>query len=88
MISAKAADEKLLTVSASPHVRSATTSRMIMLDVIISLCPALIASVLIFGIGAWLIIQGEFTLGSLTTIASYFNMLQDPINFFMWLGER
>ena len=52
MISAKAADEKLLTVSASPHVRSATTSRMIMLDVIISLCPALIASVLIFGLRA------------------------------------
>ncbi|MBQ4101329.1 MAG: ATP-binding cassette domain-containing protein [Oscillospiraceae bacterium] len=47
-----------------------------------------ITSVLIFGLGAWFIINGQFTLGALTTIASYFSMLEDPINFFMWLGER
>jgi electron transport complex protein RnfD len=38
-----------LTVSSSPHVRSAETTTGIMLDVIISLLPALIASVIIFG---------------------------------------
>lgn len=38
-----------LTVSASPHVRSAETTTGIMLDVIISLIPALAASVWLFG---------------------------------------
>lgn len=52
MIPAKVADDKMLTVSASPHVRSKDTSRRIMLDVILALCPALIASVLLFGLRA------------------------------------
>ena len=52
MIPVKPAEEKMLTVSASPHVRSSTTSIRLMLDVIISLCPALIASVIIFGLRA------------------------------------
>ncbi len=52
MIQTKTAEEKMLTVSASPHVRSSTTSVRLMLDVIISLCPALIASVIIFGLRA------------------------------------
>lgn len=38
-----------LTVSASPHVHSLDTSSGIMLDVIIALIPALVASVFIFG---------------------------------------
>ena len=38
-----------LNVSASPHVRSKATTTGIMLDVIIALCPALIASVVLFG---------------------------------------
>lgn len=38
-----------LTVSASPHVRSAETTTGIMLDVIIALIPALAASVWLFG---------------------------------------
>lgn len=38
-----------LTVSASPHFRSKTTTRGIMLDVIIALVPALIASAVLFG---------------------------------------
>ncbi|MEG1244244.1 MAG: RnfABCDGE type electron transport complex subunit D, partial [Oscillospiraceae bacterium] len=42
-------DRKKLTVSASPHVRSLETSSGIMLDVIIALIPALVASVFIFG---------------------------------------
>lgn len=38
-----------LTVSASPHVRSGATTKGIMLDVIIALLPALVASVFLFG---------------------------------------
>ena len=41
--------EKKLTVSASPHIRSAATTTGIMLDVIIALIPSLIAAVAIFG---------------------------------------
>lgn len=40
---------KKLTVSASPHLRSSKTTRGLMLDVIIALCPTLIAAVFIFG---------------------------------------
>lgn len=40
---------KKLVVSASPHLRSTQTTTRIMLDVIISLIPALIASVIFFG---------------------------------------
>lgn len=40
---------KKLVVSASPHLRSKTTTTKIMLDVIIALIPALIASVIFFG---------------------------------------
>lgn len=38
-----------LTVSISPHIFSKRTTRNIMLDVLISLCPAFIAGVIIFG---------------------------------------
>ena len=42
-------DNSVLLVSPSPHVRAKHTTRSIMLDVIIALCPALVASVMIFG---------------------------------------
>ena len=38
-----------LFVEASPHIRSSRTTKSIMLDVIIALCPALIASIVLFG---------------------------------------
>ena len=38
-----------LIVSSSPHIGAKTKTRNIMLDVIIALIPALIASVIIFG---------------------------------------
>lgn len=38
-----------LFVEASPHIRSSRTTKNIMLDVIIALCPALIASIVLFG---------------------------------------
>ena len=41
---------KKLVVSASPHFRSKTTTTQIMLDVIIAMIPALIASLVLFGI--------------------------------------
>lgn len=42
-------DGKKLVVSASPHLRTKDTTTRIMLDVIIALVPALIASVVLFG---------------------------------------
>ena len=45
-----------MTLSASPHIRDGATTEKIMLDVIIALCPALIASVLIFGFRALLVV--------------------------------
>ncbi|MCR5522919.1 MAG: RnfABCDGE type electron transport complex subunit D [Clostridia bacterium] len=44
-----------LTVSASPHFRAKSSTRKIMLDVIIALVPALIASTVIFGLRALMI---------------------------------
>ncbi len=41
-----------LIVEPSPHIRSGATTRGIMLHVIIALCPALIAAVVLFGIRA------------------------------------
>lgn len=42
--------ERLLSITSSPHNRSATTTQTVMRDVLIALCPALIASVVIFGL--------------------------------------
>ena len=44
-----------MTTSVSPHIRSGRSTRSIMLDVIIALCPALIASVVIYGFRALLL---------------------------------
>lgn len=41
-----------LTVSSSPHVRSSETTTGIMRDVIIALCPAAIAAIVVFGLRA------------------------------------
>ena len=38
-----------LTVAYAPHIHDRTTTRRIMLDVVIALCPAFIASFLVFG---------------------------------------
>ncbi|HIU32886.1 MAG TPA: RnfABCDGE type electron transport complex subunit D [Candidatus Caccousia avistercoris] len=48
--------EKKLIVSASPHMRSGATTQKLMLDVIIALAPAAVASVIIFGPQALLLI--------------------------------
>ena len=44
-----------LVVSVSPHIRSKSTTRSIMLDVIIALMPALIAGCVVFGLRALLV---------------------------------
>ncbi len=44
-----------LKVSVSPHLRSSRTTQKIMLDVIIALCPALIAASVIFGLRSLLL---------------------------------
>ena len=45
-----------LTISPSPHVKSDVTTSKIMLDVIIALVPAMIASVIFFGVRALILI--------------------------------
>lgn len=45
-------DKNILLVSPSPHVKARHTTTTIMLDVVIALMPALVASVIIFGIRA------------------------------------
>ena len=47
-----------LVISASPHIDSGATTRKIMGDVLIALCPALIAAVIIFGWRALLVTAG------------------------------
>lgn len=44
-----------MTVSVSPHIKDAASTSKIMRDVLIALCPALIASALIFGLRALLV---------------------------------
>lgn len=44
--------DDILTVSATPHIRSSITSSRLMLDVVIALMPALIAGTYFFGIRA------------------------------------
>ena len=47
-------DTKLI-VSASPHVRSDETTRGLMANVIVALCPVVVASAVIFGLRALLV---------------------------------
>ena len=45
-----------LIVSVSPHIRARTSTRAIMLDVLIALCPTLIAAVILFGLRALVVV--------------------------------
>lgn len=49
-------EDRLLTVSASPHRRTKDTTTGVMLDVIIALMPALVLSVVIFGFRSLLLV--------------------------------
>lgn len=45
-----------LLVSVSPHIRGGTTTQRIMIDVLIALCPAFVASIVIFGARSALVV--------------------------------
>ncbi|MDR7870287.1 MAG: RnfABCDGE type electron transport complex subunit D [Tissierellaceae bacterium] len=49
-------EDKMLTMSLAPHIRSNDSTRKLMLDVIIALLPAAIGSVYFFGISALILI--------------------------------
>ncbi|HIV87596.1 MAG TPA: RnfABCDGE type electron transport complex subunit D [Candidatus Pygmaiobacter gallistercoris] len=48
--------ENNMLVKASPHIRDNSSTQKIMLDVILALCPAIVASAIIFGLRALLVI--------------------------------
>ena len=51
-------DTKLI-VSASPHVRSDETTQSLMANVIVALCPCVVASAIIFGVRALLVTTAQ-----------------------------
>ena len=59
-----------MILSVSPHIRSTRTTQNIMLDVIIALVPALIASVVLYGIRA-LLLTLNVEAGSVVTSGDY-----------------
>lgn len=42
----------------------------------------------LFCFGCFLVITGHFKYGTLTALVSYTNMIYEPIDFFMWIGDR
>ena len=52
----KSGEQNLLTVSVSPHINNNSSTSRIMLDVLIALVPAFIASIVIFGFRAALVV--------------------------------
>ena len=54
-----------LTVSAAPHIHSGASTNRIMLDVVLALLPATVASVVIFGLKSLcVLVPAVFILGS------------------------
>ncbi len=45
-------------------------------------------STALFCFGCYLVIKGHFKYGTLTALLSYTNMVYEPIDFFMWIGDR
>ena len=70
--------DNLRTVSFSPHIRGGASTNRIMLDVVIALIPAFIASVLIFGPRAALI-TGVCVLACILFEAGYQKLLKKPV---------
>ena len=42
----------------------------------------------LFCFGCYLVIIGKIKYGALTALLSYTNMIYDPMDFFMWIGDR
>lgn len=65
--------ESKLTIASSPHIHSARSTSRIMLDVIIALCPAAIAGIVIFGWRAALVLA--VTVGACVGFEALFNLI-------------
>ena len=65
--------ETKLTLASSPHIHSGRSTSRIMLDVIIALCPAAIAGIVIFGWRAALVLA--VTVGSCVGFEALFNLI-------------
>ena len=65
--------ETKLTLASSPHIHSGRSTSRIMLDVIIALCPAAIAGMVIFGWRAALVLA--VTVGSCVGFEALFNLI-------------
>jgi len=62
-----------LTIASSPHIHSGRSTSRIMLDVIIALCPAAIAGIVIFGWRAALVLA--VTVGACVGFEALFNII-------------
>ncbi len=67
-----------MLVKASPHIRDNSSTQKIMLDVIIALCPAIVASGIIFGWRALLVI-GVTAAASVAFEYLYCYLMKKPI---------
>ena len=67
-----------MLVKASPHIRDNSSTQRIMLDVIIALCPAILASGIIFGWRALLLV-GVTAAASVAFEYLYCYFLKKPI---------
>ncbi len=47
-----------------------------------------IVSKALFCFGCFLVIKGQFRYGTLTALLGYTDMIYEPIDFFMWIGDR
>ena len=71
-------NENAMIVSYSPHIRDRVTSSRIMLDVVIALVPALIASVFVFGLRA-LLVTGACILSCVFFEWAYQKIVKKPV---------
>ena len=51
-----------------------------------TICKAL--SMIVYLIGAWMVIQGRMEFGALTAFIAYIDMIYEPIDYFTWIGDR
>ena len=70
-------EERKLIVSSSPHIRTPRSTRAIMLDVIIALLPALVMSVVMFGVDP-LIVTAVSVISCVVFEFLYRNLLKKP----------
>ncbi len=74
-------NNELFSVDYSLHKRVANV-----IPIIQYICKIL--SIVVYCVGAWLVINGNMAFGALTAFILYMNMIYEPINFFTWVGDR